>query len=158
RLRVAVTSYRRALLNRGMTAEQVEAASDGKFINQITVTVPAAHAEAKPLVTMNVSRQSKDRSSLPPTYEGQELKVELGQQVQAGQALCILADHQALAVEGRAFRDETPLLERSVKRQWEVQIDFREDSPSGWPDLNQTFRIRQLSNVFDPVHRTFAFL
>jgi hypothetical protein len=87
----------------------------------------------------------------------EELAVDLGQQVQAGQTLCVLANHQALAVEGKAFRDETPLLERSVKEGWPVEVDFQEDALSGWPPLEQTFRIRHLANTIDPVNRTFAF-
>src|SRR5262249_48619858 len=91
-------------------------------------------------------------------FEVQEVKVELGQQVQAGQTLCVLANHQVLAVEGRAFRDETPLLERSVKEGWPVEVDFQEDPAAGWPPLGQTFYIRHLANTIDPVNRTFAFL
>ena len=49
-----------------LTVAQVESASEGKFVNQIIISVPAAHADAKPLVSLNVSRQSKDRP--PPTY------------------------------------------------------------------------------------------
>src|SRR5262249_26104311 len=91
-------------------------------------------------------------------FEVQEVKVELGQQVQAGQTLCVLANHQVLAVEGRAFRDETPLLERSVKERWPVEVDFQEDPAGGWPPLDQTFHIRHMANTIDPVKRTFAFL
>jgi multidrug efflux pump subunit AcrA (membrane-fusion protein) len=86
----------------------------------------------------------------------QELKVDLGQQVQAGQILCLLANHQRLAIEGRAFRDETPLLERSVRESWPVEVDFREET-TDWGELKQEFRIRQLANTIDPVNRTFAF-
>jgi hypothetical protein len=84
--------------------------------------------------------------------------VELGQQVEAGQLLCLLANHQSLAIEGRAFRDETPLLEQSVKEGWPVEVDFQENAASGWPDLRQEFFIRHLANTIDPVNRTFAFL
>src|SRR5262249_17512402 len=55
-------------------------------------------------------------------------------------------------------RDETPLLERSVKESWPVEVDFQEDAAAGWPTLNQTFRIRHLANTIDPANRTFAFL
>ncbi|WP_437187815.1 efflux RND transporter periplasmic adaptor subunit [Planctomicrobium sp. SH668] len=88
----------------------------------------------------------------------QELKVELGQLVQAGQTLCLLANHQLLAIEGRAFRDETPLLECSVRERWPVEVDLQEDTSAAWPPLEQSFRIRHMSNTIDPVNRTFAFL
>ncbi|MBA4192647.1 MAG: hypothetical protein C0467_32165, partial [Planctomycetaceae bacterium] len=93
-----------------------------------------------------------------PTFEVQELKVDLGQQVQAGQTLCLIANHQKLAVEGRAFRDETTLLEKSVKEKWPVEVDFQEDAAAAWGEVNQTFRIRHMANTIDPMNRTFAFL
>lgn len=158
RLRATARAYRRELLNRGLTTEQIEAASEGRSVNTIDVVVPAAPADIRPLSASLVSRDTSRPSSLPPTYEVQELKVELGQQVQAGQTLCLLANHQALAVEGRAFRDEVPLLERNFRERAEVKIDFFEDARHGWPKVKQEFRLRHLANTIDPVQRTFAFL
>ena len=151
RLQVAVKAHRQDLLNRGFAAELVEGIAEGKFVNEIAVHVPTP---PKP--------PEKDAPSLaapdpPPEFEVQELKVEAGQQVQAGQTLCTLANHNLLAVEGRAFRDETPLLERSVRERWPVEVDFQEDPAAGWGELGQSFRIRHLANTIDPVNRTFAF-
>jgi len=142
RLRVSVNAYRQELLSRGFAPAQIDAVAGGTFAREIPVAVPARPADAG--------------AAAPATYELQELKVELGQQVQAGQTLCLIADHRKLAVEGRAFRDETPLLERSVREGWPVAIDFQED-PSDWPALGQPFQIRQLANSIDPATRTFAF-
>ena len=89
-------------------------------------------------------------------FEVQELKVELGHQVQSGQVMCLLSNHENLLVEGRAFRDETALLERSVREKWPVSIDFQERT-TDWGELNQEFRIRHLANMIDPATRTFAF-
>lgn len=160
RLEVAVKSYRRELLTRGLTPGQIDEAAEGKFVSEIAINVPSRHADAKPLTTAPVVIQTAGglADASQPTFEVQELKVELGQQVQAGQTLCLLANHQMLAVEGRAFRDETPLLERSVKEGWPVEVDFQEDAAAGWPPQNQTFRIRYMANTIDPVNRTFAFL
>jgi len=70
----------------------------------------------------------------------------------------VLANHQQLAVEGRAFPDETPFLERAVKEVWPVEVDFQEPPGSGWPAGVQSFPITHLANTIDPVNRTFAFL
>jgi biotin carboxyl carrier protein len=160
RLEVAVKAYRRELVNRDFTPDQIDDVTEGKFVSEIAVKVPARSADAKPLTTVPVVIQRAgglgERSQ--PTFEVQECKVDLGQQVQAGQTLCLLANHQMLAIEGRAFRDETPLLERSVKEGWPVEVDFQEDAAAGWPPLGQTFRIRHLANTIDPINRTFAFL
>ncbi|HEX4606721.1 MAG TPA: efflux RND transporter periplasmic adaptor subunit, partial [Urbifossiella sp.] len=86
--------------------------------------------------------------------EVQEVRVELGQQVQAGQTLSLLADHRLLAVEGRAFPDEAPLLERSAREGWPVEVEFGDD---GWPPLGQAFRVGYVANTIDPDTRTFRF-
>lgn len=159
RLRVAAKAYRRELLNRGLTPAQVEEAAQGEFASEIAIVVPAAPPEpVAPLSPVFSWSGGWLTSPPPPPFEVQELKVELGQQVQAGQTLCLLAYHHQLAVEGRAFRDETPLLERSVKERWPVEVDFQEGERADWPPLGQAFRIRHLANTIDPVNRTFAFL
>jgi membrane fusion protein, heavy metal efflux system len=159
RLEVAVKAYRQELLNRGFAPDMIDGVAGGKFFNEIEVKVGSWQ--------LTVDSKTKTAGSDLPTtnyqlptvnYEVQELKVDLGQQVQAGQTLCLLADHQKLAIEGRAFRDETPLLEKSVKEKWPVEVDFQEDPAAGWDELKQPFRIRHMSNTIDPVNRTFAFL
>lgn len=157
RLKVAAKAYRQELLNRGLSPDDISAVAEGKFVRTIPVVAPPPRSGPGPM-PVALKSKSAPLSGSPQTYEVQELKVELGQQVQAGQTLCLLANHQMLAVEGRAFRDETPLLERSVKEGWPVEVDFQEDAAAGWPPLGQTFHIRYMANTIDPVNRTFAFL
>jgi cobalt-zinc-cadmium efflux system membrane fusion protein len=149
RFQVAAKAYRQELLNRGFSPEAIEGVAEGTFVNEVKILVPPRTADAAPAAGEKID---------PPTFEVQELKVEPGQQVQAGQTLCVIANHQKLAVEGRAFRDETPLLEKSVREKWPVEVDFQEDAAAGWGDVKQTFRIRHMANTIDPVNRTFAFL
>jgi cobalt-zinc-cadmium efflux system membrane fusion protein len=92
-----------------------------------------------------------------PTYEVQELRVELGTQVQAGQLLAILSDHRLLYVVGHAFKREAPALERAAQNRWPVRIEFAEDEPAGWPPLPESLAIRHLANTIDPESRTFDF-
>jgi multidrug efflux pump subunit AcrA (membrane-fusion protein) len=157
RLEVAVRSYRQELLTRGLTSDQIDGAAEGTFVKEIRIAVPLRPGGQKPPGNDTGGADSGSLSEPPPTYEVQELKVELGQQVKAGQSLCLLADHQRLAVEGRAFPDETPLLERAVKEDWPVEVDFQEQPGSGWPAGAYALPITHLSNTIDPVNRTFAF-
>ena len=150
RLQVAVKAYRQELLNRGFSPVLIDGVAEGTFVNEIALVVPSRAGDA---ATTPGSGKTD-----PTLYEVQELKVEPGQQVQAGQTLCLIANHQKLAVEGRAFRDETPLLEKSVTERWPVEVDFQEDAAAGWDEIKQAFRIRQMANTIDPVNRTFAFL
>lgn len=158
RLQVAVKACCQELVNRGFTPEQIDHAMEGKFISEIIIYVPDRSASGKLLAGLPIQPAGTFAELPLPIFEVQELKVELGQQVQAGQTLCLLANHQMLAIEGQAFRDETPLLERSVKEGWPVEVDFQEDAGGGWPPLQQTFQIAHLANTIDPINRTFAFV
>jgi membrane fusion protein, heavy metal efflux system len=90
-------------------------------------------------------------------YEIQELKVDLGQQVQAGQLLTVLSNHRLLFIEGHAFKQEAPSLEQAAQNGWSIQVEFAEDDSRHWPPLDQSFEIRHLANTIDSASRTFDF-
>jgi membrane fusion protein, heavy metal efflux system len=138
RLEVAIKAYRQELINRGLLTAQIDGVAEGKFVSEMSITAPSR--------AMNLA------------LEVQEVKVELGQQVLAGQTLCLLANHQMLAVEGRAFREESPLIERAVKEGWPIEIDFDEDPGHGWDAHGQTFHINYIANTIDQESRTFRFV
>jgi cobalt-zinc-cadmium efflux system membrane fusion protein len=157
RFEIAVKAYRQELLNRGFGGDLIDGIAGGKFVNEMAIVVPPANADAKSMPSSLAMPVSGSPPETLLTFEVQELKVELGQQVQAGQTLSLIANHQRLAIEGRAFRDETPLLEKSVREKWPVEVDFQEDPAAGWGEVKQTFPIRHMANTIDPVNRTFAF-
>jgi biotin carboxyl carrier protein len=159
RLEVARRAYRQELQMRGLTPEQIEGAAEGKFVKEIQIAVPSLAGQEPPAVALvGADPSGSSTFSPPPAFEVQELKIALGQQVQAGQTLCLLANHQELSIEGRAFPDETPFLERAVREGWPVEVDFQEAPGSGWPAGNLALPIARLSNNIDPANRTFAFL
>jgi cobalt-zinc-cadmium efflux system membrane fusion protein len=153
RLEVAAKASRDELRHRGFSDADIDGIGDGKLVSEVSITVPARVAGQGPLAGIPPTS-----GETPLAFEVQQLKVELGEQVQAGQTLCHLSNHQSLAIEGRAFRDETSLLERSIKEGWPVEADFQEDAITDWPALERTFPIRYIANTIDPVTRTFAFL
>ncbi len=158
RLRVAAQAYRTELLTRGLTQDQIDAIADGKYVFEIEVKTPKQRTlDNKLLAGQLVKSLAVRTDAAEPTYEIQELRVELGQQVQAGQTMCLLSNHQTLYIEGRAFRQETPLLEKAAKEGWPVSIEFMEDESSDWPALEQPFTIRHIANTIDTASRTFAF-
>jgi multidrug efflux pump subunit AcrA (membrane-fusion protein) len=149
RLEVATKAYRQELLNRGLPPEQLAGVAEGKFVTEIPIVAPAR--------TATIPATAPESLTTSP-FELQELKVELGQQVQAGQTLCLLANHQLLSVEGRAFRDESILLERVLQEGWPIEIDFDEEPGHGWGTVGQTFKVTYIANTIDPESRTFRFL
>lgn len=157
RLAAAVQAYRQDLLTRGLSTAQIDTVADGKFISEIEVVAPPPLSDDKQLFTIQPVKVSNTFANGNPVYEVQELKADLGQQVQAGQLLCILANHQSLYIEGHSFKREAPFLERAAKNGWPVRVEFSEDESTSWPLLNQAFHIRHLANSLDPASRTFDF-
>ncbi len=160
----AIQAYRQDLLTRGLRPEQIDEITEGKFVSTIEIVAPTA--EFRSLID---DARPSDRDDSPsaglapsnvktlPAYEIQELKVELGQQVQAGQLLSVLSNHHSLYIEGHAFKREAPFLEKAAQNGWPIQVEFAEDDSQHWPPLDQTFQIRHLANAIDPASRTFDF-
>src|SRR5262249_50808855 len=150
-LKGSAQAYRQELLTRGLTPAQIDAAAAGRFVTEVTVAAPAPALGDDRLVAV----ASASAAAEPLAWEAQELRGHLGEQVQAGQVLTVLANHQALDIEGRGFKQEAALLERAAVNGWPVRATFAEDEAAAWPPLDQAFRIRHLANTIDPVSRTF---
>lgn len=154
----AIQAYRQDLLTRGLTAEQIDRVAEGTFVSTIEVVAPqppSGIAQAAHMPTSTLQLVGEKREGL--TYEVQELKVELGQQVQAGQLLSILANHYVLYIEGHAFKRDASYLEEAAQNSWPVKVEFTEDDAEHWPPIEETFQIRHLSNTIDPDNRSFSF-
>jgi biotin carboxyl carrier protein len=159
RLNVAVQAARQELLTRGLTTAQIDGVAQGKYISEITVQAPQqSTGENQSAKDVHPVHPGPSPDHPPHRYfEFQDLKVELGQQVQVGQTLGHLSNHQSLFIEGRAFRQETPLVEKAIKEGWPLEVEFMEESANGWPELKQAFTIRHMANTIDSASRTFAF-
>lgn len=153
-----IQAYRQDLLTRGFSPTQIEGVAEGRFVSTIEVVAPPQTFD-----TANAAEITPDALKLidqrqnGPIYEVQELKVDLGQQVQAGQLLSVLANHHVLYAAGHAFKHEAPYLERAAQEGRPIDVEFAEDEVGNWPPLEQTFQIRHLANAIDPVSRTFDF-
>jgi membrane fusion protein, heavy metal efflux system len=158
RLNAAMQAYRQDLLTRGLSPAHLDSVVEGKFVSEIEVVAPKPSGGDKRLVSIPAASLSDSPGNTnAPAYEVQDLKVELGQQVQVGQTLCLLANHQALYIEGRSFKREAPFLEQASQKGWPVRVEFAEDEGRNWPSSSQSFTIHHLANTVDPASRTFAF-
>ncbi len=157
RLAAASQSYRQELLARGLSPEEIDQIVGGQFVTSIDVAAPQPQQELALPEPAATAADRVDADDGPITYEVQELTVELGSQVQAGQLLAMLADHRQLFIAGHAFKRETPLLERAARAHWPIEVEFAEDDPTAWPALGQTFEIQHFSNTIDPETRTLDF-
>jgi cobalt-zinc-cadmium efflux system membrane fusion protein len=152
-----IQAYRQDLLTRGLTPSQIDQISSGQFIATIVVTAPPVTVQSEgTALSPSVPPQGGPMSD-GLMYEVQELKVELGQQVQAGQLLSILSNHRYLYIEGHAFKQDATDLEMAAKEHWPIEVEFVEDDAARWGDAEQVFQIRHLSNTIDGSSRTFDF-
>ena len=154
----AIQAYRQDLLTRGLHPEQIDGVTEGTFVSTIDVVAPPPVVEEKRAAEIQQAALPLiDNRVEGVAYEVQELKVDLGQQVQAGQLLSMLSNHHSLYLEGHAFKREAPFLEQAAQNGWPIQVEFAEDDSLHWPPLDQTFQIRHLANAIDTVSRTFDF-
>ena len=156
RLQAAITSARQDLLTRGLTPEQIEQVAVGQFVSTVEIVAPPPPDEA----VVEAPAADGSAAMVPvaaSSAEVQELSVELGSQVQAGQLLATLANHRLLYAVGHAFQGEAAAIERATREAWPVQLEFAEDDPAGWEPLPEGFRIRHVANTIDPASRTFDF-
>jgi cobalt-zinc-cadmium efflux system membrane fusion protein len=121
-----IQAHRRQLQVFGMTTEQVDRAERGEIVTAVTVFAPAGPT------TGWFPFPSTDDALL---YEVQELSVQRGAQVQAGQTLCLLANHQRLFVEGQAFASETKSLAAAAEKSLPIRIEFPGETPGDWPEV-----------------------
>ena len=180
-----ILAYRQDLLTRGLSPAQIEDVAKGRFVSTIEVAAPpvsfknqallpaprdgratdvkdenvrpAALEVANPPANPEPANPNAPNQADEPAFEYQELQVELGQQVQAGQLLAQLSNHQSLYVAGHAFKPEAPYLERTAQERRAIDIEFAEDDDAHWPKAAQRFEIRHLANAINPETRTFDF-
>jgi membrane fusion protein, heavy metal efflux system len=154
RLEVVVQAYRQDLLTRGLSDERIQAAAQGDFVTELIVKAPGEEQVRLAVATDNAPSEPKP---LPFTFELQDLKVELGQQVQTGQILCSLADHRSLQIEGRSFKEDMPLIHQAASNNWEVEVEFDQPSQPNWPPPPSKLRIHHVANTIDAESRSFVF-
>ncbi len=152
-----IQAYRQDLLTRGLAPTQITQITEGNFVSTIDVVAPPALGDVRKQNPVQPVAFIDDGGGEGLVYEVQELKVDLGQQVQAGQLLSVLSNHRLLYIEGHAFKQDAPALEQATQNGWSINVEFAEDDSRHWPPLEQTFRIRHLANTIDSASRTFDF-
>jgi biotin carboxyl carrier protein len=143
KFQAAQRSQRQRLLLHGLSAKQVDdILSNRTLLSELTIAVPALSSEAV-----------KDASA--SVLQIQELKVENGQHIKAGDPLCILADHSELFIQGKAFEQDAPALNKAAENQWRLAavIDGNGHGRQTVADL----KLLYVANKIEPDSRAFLF-
>jgi cobalt-zinc-cadmium efflux system membrane fusion protein len=138
----AQRAQRQALVLHGFSEAQVEEILQTRTLLQfLNVVAPKA--------------EMTSGAETPPLYQVQELSVERGQHVQAGDTLAELSDHQTLLIEGTAFERDVPAIQEVATHGWKFSavIDAESSAPLVINDLELDF----LNAQVDPEARAFHF-
>ncbi|UUO07176.1 HlyD family efflux transporter periplasmic adaptor subunit [Blastopirellula sp. J2-11] len=154
RLDVTINAYRQDLQIRGLTQAQINAVAGGELISDVVILVPAVTSTVDSPDTATPEPGVVERL---PFFEVQDVGVQLGQQVQAGEMLCTLSHHQSLFIEGHAFRRELPLLQKAAEAALPITLELTEDAQADWDSPLPTTTIHHISNTLDAQNRTASF-
>ncbi len=140
KLEAAIQAQSQALALHGLTAEQIESiVVSRKLFQSMTVYVPDA---------------PQDVPSGKQAMQVQRLSVQQGQQVQAGEELCVLADYSELQIEGMAFEKDADSLQRVASANGQVTAIFEGgDRRTAVPGLH----ILYVAGQVDPDSRALHF-
>lgn len=162
KLDAIVKAQRQALSLHGLTEEQIDAiVVDRELFRELTVTAPMPRAVVENAPSR--SSESKDGLAGRSTNEQagrrllhvQQLAVELGQHVMAGDLLCVLADHAELYLEGTAFEQDARQIENAVRANAAVTaiVESEANDAQFVPGLH----ILYVADTVDPQSRAFHF-
>jgi len=114
KLEAAHRAERQRLLLHGLSQEQVDGIlAKRSLLSEITIVVP--------------QRADAPSNAPPAILQVQDLRVENGQHVAAGELLCVLSDHAELYIEGKAFEQDIPAIQRAVDNNWLVKAVVSSD-------------------------------
>lgn len=167
KLDAIVKAQRQALSLHGLTEEQIDAiVVDRELFRELTVTAPTPRAAADddpPVGRPAGPSAVADGLAGRPTNERagrrllhvQQLAVELGQHVMAGDLLCVLADHAELYIEGTAFEQDARQIENAVRANAAVTaiVESEANDAQFVPGLH----ILYVADTVDPQSRAFHF-
>jgi multidrug efflux pump subunit AcrA (membrane-fusion protein) len=143
KLEAVRTAERQALLLHGLSESQVdEILVKRTLLGKFVVRAPAATTPPA-------------GSNAEITLVLQELAVERGQHVTAGDTLAILADHASLLVEGEAFEQDIPQITRAAADDRTVVAIL--DSKGGPEQKVEGLEIDYVANRIDPESRALHF-
>jgi multidrug efflux pump subunit AcrA (membrane-fusion protein) len=143
KLEAALLAGQQALLLHGLREEQIAEIRKSKQLLQ-TMTI---HAPDHSHVGNGCGGDH--------LFHVQRLSISQGQQVEAGQELCVLADHCELLVEGRAFEDDANVLREAVREGWDVSATLL--IGDGETEKVEGLKLLYLADQIDPESRAFHF-
>ena len=148
RYQATLHAQRQSLLLHEMTEEQIDQVLQTKQLLGL-LTIAALADEG----------MIQDPDSV--VLQVHELKITLGQHINAGDTLAMLTDYSQLLVEGEAFEQDLPALSRVMREEWSVAL-LPVSGQNGRPadregQTSQAVKLLYLADQIKPASRTFHF-
>jgi len=149
-------SQRESLRLHGLTETQISSIeADRRLLAEMKVFAPGPdeHSEEE-LEAGKPHSQTTARDERKHTLVLQDIQVQKGQSVIAGETLCTLADYEVLLIEGQAFENEAASVAKAKKAGWLLSAVI-----GTGPDLErvESLPLSWINNEIDPATRTFKF-
>lgn len=142
KLEASLLAGQQALVLHGLNEAQIaEIRNSKKLLQTLTIRAPI-HTDT-------------DKDCGVHLFHVQKLAVSRGQQVTAGQELCVLADHCELFVEGLAYEDDAKRLRDAAREGWDITGTHMADESQS--EKIEGLKLLYVSDQIDPESRNFHF-
>lgn len=143
KLEASLRAERQSLILHGLSEAQVANILENKQLLETLVVRAPEH-----LLESETCQETH-------SYHVQKIATRVGQQVQAGDLLGVIADHCELYIEGSAFEDDAFSLRQAASKSWDINAklltgDKQTDEISG-------LHVLYMSDHVDPQTRAFRF-
>ena len=143
KLEASLRAERQSLILHGLSEDQVANILQEKTLLETLVVRAPEH-----LLESETCQETH-------SYHVQQIATRVGQQVQAGDLLGVIADHCELYIEGSAFEDDASSLRQAANNGWEITAkllagDKQTDEITG-------LQVLYMSDHVDPQTRAFRF-
>lgn len=143
KIEAMVLAQRQGLLLHGLNEAQIDDIIKTRTLLQtLTVMAPPFAADG-------------DHHELDHVYHVQQINVQRGQHVAAGDTLGVLADHCMLYIEGQAFEDDAARLTQAAREGWNVSVS--QVAMSGQSSASQRLQVFYVADHIDPDSRALKF-
>jgi membrane fusion protein, heavy metal efflux system len=159
-----IASLREGLKLHGLSDEQVDTIErERKLLSNLAIEAPALRDNAKtkglrlsqiPIQTASFpGKDTTSQSSSSPLIV-EELRVQKGQGVTAGETLCTLSDYSQLFVVGSAFEQDASSIANAIEKGW--NLDAVVTTSTGEVTL-EGLKLSHVGNTIDEQTRSLAF-
>jgi multidrug efflux pump subunit AcrA (membrane-fusion protein) len=154
RLQGREASYRSDLRARGLSEKEIKDIAEGTFVKTITLHAPTPSDRKTDKAESETAGSASETPPYGELFDVETLEVHPGDQVEAGEKLCILSEHNILFLEGRVFKHEISLVQKAMEEEWPLEMQLVEPEKRAWPRLTTPLKILYIGNEVDPDSQT----